>query len=152
MPEWFFEAYQMPGRKMNPWRGWEIYERGIYDILTDLRVNYNNPRCYISENGMGVEDEMRFLRDGRIEDDYRIDFVREHLIWVHRALQEGSRCLGYHMWTFIDNWSWINAYKNRYGLVQLDLASQRRTVKKSGAWFAEVARRHGFDKEASDGQ
>jgi beta-glucosidase/6-phospho-beta-glucosidase/beta-galactosidase len=56
------------------------------------------------------------------------------------------------MWTFIDNWSWINAYKNRYGLVQLDLASQRRTVKKSGAWFAEVARRHGFDKEASDGQ
>ncbi|WP_213993567.1 glycoside hydrolase family 1 protein [Sodalis sp. dw_96] len=152
MPEWFFEAYQMPGRKMNPWRGWEIYERGIYDILTDLRVNYNNPRCYISENGMGVEDELRFLHDGRIEDDYRIDFVREHLIWVHRALQEGSRCLGYHIWTFIDNWSWSNAYKNRYGLVQLDLATQRRTVKKSGSWFAEVARRHGFHKEVNDGQ
>ena len=147
MPEWLFDHYQMPGRKMNPWRGWEIYERGIYDILTNLRENYNNPRCYISENGMGVEDELRFLREGRIEDDYRIDFVREHLVWVHRALAQGSRCLGYHMWTFIDNWSWSNAYKNRYGLVQLDLATQQRTVKKSGLWLADVARQQGFTTE-----
>ena len=106
-----FDHYAMPGRKMNPYRGWEIYEKGIYDILSDLRENYGNPRCFISENGMGVEDEQRFARDGRIEDDYRIEFVRDHLIWLHRALQEGSRCTGYHMWTFIDNWSWSNAYK-----------------------------------------
>jgi 6-phospho-beta-glucosidase len=33
LPDWFFENYEMPGRKMNPYRGWEIYERGIYDIL-----------------------------------------------------------------------------------------------------------------------
>lgn len=147
MPEWFFDAYQMPGRRMNPWRGWEIYERGIYDILTTLRLHYGNPRCFISENGMGVEDEQRFVHDGRIEDDYRIDFVRDHLVWVHRALAEGSGCLGYHMWTFIDNWSWCNAYKNRYGLVQLDLASQQRIIKKSGRWFASLSRNQGFDRE-----
>lgn len=144
MPEWFFESYEMPGRKMNPYRGWEIYEPGIYDILTNLRENYGNPRCFISENGMGVENEQRFLQQGQIQDDYRIEFVREHLIWLHRGIQEGSRCLGYHMWTFIDNWSWSNAYKNRYGLVQLDLASQQRTVKKSGEWFAETAANNGF--------
>ncbi|MEQ4531895.1 MAG: glycoside hydrolase family 1 protein [Mixta sp.] len=144
MPEWFFDHYAMPGRKMNPYRGWEIYEKGIYDILTNLRQHYGNPRCFISENGMGVEDEQRFAENGQIQDDYRIDFVRDHLIWLHRALQEGSHCLGYHMWTFIDNWSWSNAYKNRYGFVQLDLDIQQRRVKKSGEWFARVASENGF--------
>ena len=144
MPEQFFEHYQMPGRKMNPYRGWEIYEPGIYDILTNLRQNYANPRCFISENGMGVENEGRFAQQGQIQDDYRIDFVREHLQWVHRAIAEGSQCLGYHMWTFIDNWSWCNAYKNRYGFVELDLQTQQRKVKKSGEWFARTARDKGF--------
>jgi 6-phospho-beta-glucosidase len=49
------------------------------------------------------------------------------------------------MWTFIDNWSWLNGYKNRYGFVQLDLATQKRTIKKSGKWFAEVAANNGFN-------
>lgn len=144
MPEWFFSSYDMPGRKMNPYRGWEIYEPGIYDILTNLRVNYGNPRCFISENGMGVENEQCFDANGQIQDDYRIDFVREHLKYVHKGIAEGSHCLGYHMWTFIDNWSWLNAYKNRYGFVQLDLATQKRTVKKSGEWFAAIAAENGF--------
>ena len=145
MPEWFFDNYVMPGRKMNPHRGWEIYEQGIYDILTNLRENYGNPRCFISENGMGVEHELRFEKDGRIDDDYRIEFVSGHLKWLHRALQEGSGCLGYHMWTFTDCWSWMNAYKNRYGFIQLDLETQKRTVKKSGEWFAAVSKNNGFD-------
>ena len=144
MPEWFFSAYEMPGRKMNPYRGWEIYERGIYDILTNLRENYGNPRCYISENGMGVENEQRFEKDGKIEDQYRIDFVREHLKWLHKGISEGSNCLGYHMWTFIDNWSWCNAYKNRYGFVSLDIKTQQRTIKRSGEWFSQTAERNGF--------
>lgn len=145
LPEWFFDSYEMPGRKMNPHRGWEIYEKGIYDILINLRDNYGNLPCYISENGMGVEGEEKFLGDsGRIEDDYRIDFIRGHLGWLHKGISEGCQCLGYHLWTFIDNWSWCNAYKNRYGFVRLDLASGERRIKKSGQWFAETARRGGF--------
>jgi len=146
LPEDLFSYYAMPGRKINPHRGWEIYEQGLYDILMDLKENYGNLPCYISENGMGVEGEEAFIgADGRVEDDYRIDFIREHLQWLHRALEEGSNCKGYHLWTFIDCWSWLNAYKNRYGLVRLELASQRRTIKKSGYWFAETARKNGFD-------
>ncbi|KUJ00545.1 glycoside hydrolase family 1 protein [Vibrio sp. MEBiC08052] len=145
VPEWFFEPYEMPGRKMNPHRGWEIYEKGIYDILTNLRQHYGNIPCYISENGMGVEGEEKFLKDGQIQDDYRIDFIREHLKWIHRAIEEGSACFGYHLWTFIDNWSWCNAYKNRYGFYRLELATQQRSVKKSGEWFAQVSEANGFD-------
>ncbi|CAM3930234.1 6-phospho-beta-glucosidase GmuD [Vibrio aerogenes CECT 7868] len=144
MPEWFFDPYEMPGRKMNPHRGWEIYEKGIYDILMNLKTNYGNLPCYISENGMGVEGENRFLEDGQINDQYRIEFVQEHLRWLHKGISEGANCLGYHMWTFIDNWSWSNAYKNRYGFVQLDIETQTRTIKKSGEWYAEVSKNNGF--------
>lgn len=145
MPEHFFDYYEMPGRKMNPHRGWEIYEKGIYDILTNLKDNYGNIPCYISENGMGVEGEEKFLVDGQIQDDYRIEFIKGHLKWLHRGIEEGSNCLGYHLWTFIDNWSWCNAYKNRYGFYQLDLKTQKRSVKKSGEWFASVSEANGFE-------
>lgn len=93
MPEDYFDIYDMPGKKMNPYRGWEIYEKGIYDTLINIRDNYGNVDCYISENGIGVEDEARFLGDdGRIHDEYRIEFLKNHLKYVHKAIQEGSNC------------------------------------------------------------
>ncbi|MGF2125244.1 glycoside hydrolase family 1 protein [Enterococcus casseliflavus] len=146
MPDDYFDNYDMPNKKMNPYRGWEIYEKGIYDILTNTRENYGNIKCYISENGMGVEGEERFVNaDGVIEDDYRIEFVSNHLKYVHQAIQEGTNCVGYHMWTCMDNWSWTNAYKNRYGFISVDLANDtKRTVKKSGRWFKEVSDNNGF--------
>lgn len=146
MPDRYFDNYIMPGRKMNVYRGWEIYEKGVYDILINLKENYGNIECFISENGMGVEGEERFRNeDGMIEDDYRIDFISEHLKWVHKALLEGSNVKGYHLWTFMDNWSWSNAYKNRYGFVSVNLdKDNERTVKKSGYWFKDVAANNGF--------
>lgn len=146
LPEDFYDVYDMPGKKMNPYRGWEIYEKGIYDTLMNLKENYDNIHCYISENGMGVEGEERFVNEqGVIEDDYRIEFVQDHLKWVHQAIQEGSNVQGYHMWTCMDNWSWLNAYKNRYGFIAVDLDDDaKRTIKKSGRWFKEMTANNGF--------
>ncbi|MPN12606.1 6-phospho-beta-galactosidase [bioreactor metagenome] len=62
------------------------------------------------------------------------------------AIEEGANCVGYHMWTCMDNWSWTNAYKNRYGFISVDLDKEgARTIKKSGHWFKQVADDHGFD-------
>jgi 6-phospho-beta-glucosidase len=146
MPERYFDNYVMPGRKMNPHRGWEIYEKGVYDILTNLRENYGNIECFISENGMGVEGEEKFRdENGIIQDDYRIEFIKDHLKWVHKAIQEGSNVKGYHLWTFMDNWSWSNAFKNRYGFVSVNLnKNAERTIKKSGHWFKTVSENNGF--------
>ena len=146
MPERYFDNYVMAGRKMNVHRGWEIYEKGIYDILTNLKDHYGNIECFISENGMGVEGEEKFRdENGMIQDDYRIEFISGHLKWVHKALEEGSNVKGYHLWTFMDNWSWSNAYKNRYGFVSVNLDKDaERTVKKSGYWFKNVAENNGF--------
>ena len=147
MPEDYFDNYDMPGKKMNPYRGWEIYEKGIYDIMIYVRDNYDNIPCFISENGMGVEGEERYINaNGQIEDDYRIDFIKDHLRYLHQAIQEGANCLGYHLWTCMDNWSWTNAYKNRYGLIAVDLDKEgQRTIKKSGYFFKELSDRNGFE-------
>ena len=144
--EQFYEPYVMPGRKINPHRGWEIYEQGLYDIAQNIKDNYGNIEWLLTENGMGVEGEEKFRQNGEIQDDYRIDFVKDHLRELHRAIQEGANCKGYLMWTFIDCWSWLNGYKNRYGLVELDLATQERRLKKSGHWFRELSQQNGFEE------
>src|SRR5690625_1939012 len=144
MPDWFFDNYEMPGRKMNPYRGWEIYEKGIYDILLNLKENYGNIESFISENGMGVQDKERFEEDGEIQDDYRIEFIRDHLKWLHKAIEEGCQAKGYHLWSFMDNWSWMNAYKNRYGFFSVDIETKERTPKKSAHWIKAVFENNGF--------
>lgn len=145
MPDKYFDNYIMPGRRMNPYRGWEIYPEAMHDIAMNLKNNYNNILWYISENGMGVEGEDRYKNeDGIIEDDYRIDFIKEHLEHLHRGIEEGSNCFGYHTWTPIDCWSWLNAYKNRYGYISVDLDTQKKTIKKSGRWIKEVTENNGF--------
>lgn len=145
MPTNYYLPYEMPGRKLNPYRGWEIYPDAVYDIGIDIRDNYNNIEWLISENGMGVEDEERFRVDGQIQDDYRIEFFKDHLKFLHKAIEEGSNCIGYQVWTFIDCWSWLNAYKNRYGLVELNLETKKRTIKKSGEWFKKLSENNGFE-------
>jgi beta-glucosidase/6-phospho-beta-glucosidase/beta-galactosidase len=150
LPEWFFESFDMPGKKMNAYRGWEIYEKGIYDLCIDIRDNYGNIESFISENGMGVADEERFMNEeGQVIDDYRIDFIKNHLAYVHKAISEGCAIKGYHLWTFIDCWSWINSYKNRYGLISLDLATQKRTIKKSGEFYKDLSIKNGFEYDTT---
>lgn len=144
MPDWYFDNYKMPGRKMNPYRGWEIYEKGIYDIMVNLRDNYGNIQSYIAENGMGVQDESRFMENREIQDDYRIEFISGHLKWLYKAIEEGCNVKGYHLWSFMDNWSWMNAYKNRYGFFSVDIDTKKRTPKKSAHWIKQVSEQNGF--------
>ncbi|MDT2754847.1 glycoside hydrolase family 1 protein [Enterococcus pseudoavium] len=146
MPDRYYDAYDMPGRRVNLDRGWEIYPKALYDIAVNIKENYKNIPWYVSENGMGVSNEERFKNsEGMIEDDYRIDFVQEHLEWLHKGIEEGSNCFGYHMWTPIDCWSWLNAYKNRYGFISNNIHTQIKTIKKSGHWFKEVTERNGLE-------
>ncbi|BDP55152.1 putative beta-glucosidase (plasmid) [Enterococcus faecium] len=145
MPDRYYDAYQMPGRRMNIDKGWEIYPKAVYDIAINIRDNYGNLPWFVSENGRGVSREERFMDEkGQILDDYRIEFIKEHLQWLHKGIEEGSNCFGYHLWTPIDCWSWSNAYRNRYGLIANDIHTQIKTIKKSGEWFKTLAENNGF--------
>jgi len=94
-----------------------------------------------------VSEEERYMdAHDIIQDTYRIDFVSDHLKALHQAIEEGSPCFGYHMWTFTDCWSWLNAYKNRYGYYRLDLTNgYARTPKEISFWMADVIAHNGFD-------
>ncbi|ACU78326.1 beta-glucosidase [synthetic Mycoplasma mycoides JCVI-syn1.0] len=142
----WFEVYVDKKSRINPYRGWEIHPQTLYDIAIDIKNNYDNIPWIVSENGIGVGDENRFLnKQGYIDDQYRIDFIKEHLIYLYKAIEQGSNCFGYHMWTLIDNWSWANGFKNRYGFISLDTKTLKRTIKKSGYWIKQVIKDQGFE-------
>ena len=124
---------------MNLDKGWEIYPSALYDIAMNIKERYDNIPWFVAENGIGVADETRFLKGGVIQDDYRIRFMTEHLQFLNRAIAKGANCHGYFSWTGIDCWSWLNAYKNRYGLIRNDLRTQTKSLKKSGYWFQKVS-------------
>ena len=134
----------MPGRVMNVDRGWEIYPQAMTDIAANIRDNYHNIPWFISENGMGVAGEERFMTDGVVQDDYRIDFMKEHLSALAKGIDAGSNCQGYFVWTAIDCWSWNHAYHNRYGLIRDDIHTQTKTLKKSAGWFKQLSERGSF--------
>jgi len=140
-----YSYYDWPDKKMNTQRGWEIYPQALYDVAIMMRDEYNNMPWYVSENGMGVSGELEFAdQNGIIQDDYRIEFIKNHLNELHKGIEEGSNCFGYHLWTFVDCWSWLNGYKNRYGYYSVDLKTQKRTPKKSSFFMKDVIGNNGF--------
>ena len=146
MPNKYFDGYDLPGARMNVDKGWEIYPKTLYEIAKNIQENYGNIPWYVSECGMGVSHEERYLNaDGEIEDDFRIQFIEEHLYWLHKAIEEGSSCFGFHLWTPIDCFSWRNSYRNRYGLISVNIHTQQKRLKKSAYFFKEVADHSGFE-------
>ena len=141
-PEYYYEPWVMPGRRFNSDRGWEIYPQAIMDFGNRIRKDYGNIPWFISENGIGIAGEDRYRSDdGQIQDDYRIEFIRDHLESALAARESGSDCRGYLIWSFVDNVSAINAFKNRYGLLELDLETYERRPKKSLCWLSEAVRK-----------
>lgn len=146
MPDIYFKEYALPGRIMNVDRGWEIYPQAMTDIAKNIQENYHNIPWFISENGMGVAGEERFMdEDGVVQDEYRINFMKDHLSALAKGIEAGSNCLGYFVWSGIDCWSWNHAYHNRYGLIRDDIHTQTKTLKKSAGWFAALSATNQFD-------
>lgn len=151
-PSFYYEMFDMPGKKMNPFRGWEIYPQIMYDMAIRMKEEYGNIEWFIAENGMGVENEARYKdEEGRIQDDYRIEFISEHMKWLLKAVEEGSNCKGYMLWAFTDNVSPMNAFKNRYGLVEINLEDNRnRKKKKSALWYKSIIANRALEVEDDD--
>jgi beta-glucosidase len=107
--------------------GWDIYPQGLYELLLRLK-KYNLP-VFILENGISTDD-----------DSLRWDFIRQHLEMGHQAMQEGVSLIGYLYWSLLDNFEWDKGFSHRFGLVEVDYATAKRTPRASAWKFAEVAR------------
>jgi beta-glucosidase len=122
--------------------GWEVYPQGLYEVLKRLHRDYAPPVMYVTENGAAYQDTL--TRDSRVLDPQRQTYLREHFMQAHRALTEGVPLKGYFVWSLLDNFEWAEGYDKRFGLVYVDFPTQRRIVKQSGAWFAQVAKSNGL--------
>lgn len=116
---------------------WIIYPQGLYDQIMRIVKDYPNyKKIYITENGLGYKDK---FENGTVNDDARIDYVRQHLNAVLKAINDGANVKGYFMWSLMDVFSWSNGYEKRYGLFYVDFETQKRYPKKSAYWYKKIS-------------
>jgi len=119
--------------------GWEIYPDHLYDALTRITRDYGAPEIYITENGAAFRDQ---VVNEAVDDPQRIEYLQAHLAACHRAITDGVKLRGYFCWSLLDNFEWAYGFSKRFGLIYTDFSTQRRIIKASGRYFAEVARRN----------
>ncbi len=100
---------------------------------------YNRPIIEITESGYSYLDAPYDKENGRVPDPRRIQFYREHLAELARAINDGANIRAYDAWSLLDNFEWSDGYSQRYGLSYVDFRDQKRTVKDSGLWYGRVA-------------
>ncbi|MGV3150471.1 glycoside hydrolase family 1 protein [Rothia sp. 11273D007AR] len=138
-----------PTLKASEW-GWQIDPVGLRLVLNDFWDRWGKP-LFIVENGLGAKDQLvEGGADGfTVEDDYRIDYMREHLLQVQQALADGVNLLGYTMWGCIDLVSMSTAQMSkRYGVIYVDRnddgsGTLARYRKKSFDWYRQIIESNG---------
>jgi beta-glucosidase len=103
-----------------------------------IRDEYGNPRVYITENGAFFDETPG--PSGRVDDQQRITYLRDHITAAHRAIADGVNLGGYFIWTLVDNWELAHGFTATFGLARLDRATLTRTPKASFDWYARIAR------------
>ncbi|MCP3425638.1 glycoside hydrolase family 1 protein [Rothia sp. AR01] len=122
--------------------GWEIDPVGMRMTYRAIWDRYRLP-LIVTENGLGAFDEL--TEDGRVHDDYRIEYLRRHLEQTQEAITDGVEILGYSPWTAIDLVSTHQGVAKRYGFVYVDrteddLRDLARYRKDSFYWYQELIR------------
>lgn len=129
----------VPGARLTH-MDWEVHAEGLEQLLLRLTEEYGVGRIYVTENGSAYEDVV--AADGSVHDPERVRYLEEHLAACARAVAKGAPLAGYFAWSLMDNFEWAYGYDKRFGLVHVDYATQRRTVKSSGLRYAELVREH----------
>lgn len=147
-----------PTLKASEW-GWQIDPRGLRYVLNQLWDKYQKP-LFIVENGLGAADTL--VPDGKggytVEDDYRIEYMRDHLLQVEEAIEDGVDVMGYTSWGCIDLVSASTAeMRKRYGFIYVDrnndgTGTLARYRKKSFYWYRDVISSDGASLHDAKGE
>ena len=122
--------------------GWEVWAQGLADTLTWVTERYGRVPLYVTENGAAFYDAP--TADGDVvEDPLRVRYFRDHLRAVRRAIAEGADVRGYYAWSLLDNFEWAHGYDQRFGIVHVDFATQKRTAKRSALYYKSVIESNG---------
>jgi len=104
----------------------------IYRVLKTIDRYEGVKKIYMTENGLNQQD---VLVNGEVNDEGRLRMMQDHLGQIFRALNEKVKVGGYFVWSFSDSPGWLRSEHQRNGLVYVDFATQKRTVKSSGYWY-----------------
>jgi beta-glucosidase len=119
---------------------WQVDAGGIEALLLRLTEEYGARELYVTENGSSYPDAVD--GDGAVRDPERTAYLERHLAACVSAARKGAPLKGYFAWSLMDNFEWAYGYDKRFGLVHVDYATQRRTVKSSGRRYTEILRSH----------
>jgi beta-glucosidase len=122
--------------------GWEIYPEGLTQTLVTLHERYEGIPIYITECGAAFKDPTS-QNGEEVQDPERVEFLRSHILAAIDAYDKGVDLRGFFVWSLVDNFEWNSGYTMPFGLVQVDFASQQRTLKSSARFYADVARSNG---------
>ena len=113
---------------------WEVYPQGLTALLLRLHQDYPVPAMFITENGGAFKDPMV---DGKVHDADRTRYLQQHIQAVADAMRQGVNMGGYMVWSLMDNFEWASGYVKRFGIVHVDYATQKRTLKDSALWYQQ---------------
>ena len=141
-----FKMSMNPNLKASEY-GAAIDPSGLRVALNEYWQRYHLP-IIITENGIGAHD---VLENGEVHDDYRIDYLRDHINACALAIEDGVDMLGYCPWSFMDLLSSAQGFRKRYGLVYVnrtddDILDLQRIKKDSFYWYKEVIKNNGIIK------
>ncbi len=111
--------------------GWEVRPEGIFDVIMDFS-DYHLP-IYITENGLAATN-----------DDRRCRFLISYLKEIYHALESGVNVLGYFHWSLIDNFEWADGYTPRFGLIEVDYETKKRTPRNSSYVYQAIIETNGI--------
>ncbi len=119
---------------------WKLVPESLYWGPKFFHERYKLP-IWIAENGMSGHDWVSI--DGRVHDPQRIDYLTRYLVELRRASRDGVPVGGYFVWSLLDNFEWAEGFKQRFGIVHVDYATGRRTLKDSASWYGRTIRANG---------
>lgn len=119
---------------------WPIRPKCMYYFAKFVWERYHLPVLF-TENGFSNVDFV--MMDGKVHDPQREDYMHRYLLEVRRAVEEGIPIIGYLYWSLLDNFEWFHGYDIRFGLVYVDYQTQKRTIKDSAYYYANVIKTNG---------
>jgi beta-glucosidase len=121
---------------------WEVHPASLTRTLRWVRERYGDIPLMVTENGAAFADP-DVAGSEPLEDPLRVAYLRDHLRAVRAAIDSGVRIQGYFVWSLLDNFEWAAGFSKRFGIVHVDHATQKRTLKRSALLYRDVIRSHG---------
>jgi beta-glucosidase len=115
--------------------GWPVVPDAFGELLRSLPERYGDalPPLFVTENGCSYATGPG--PDGAVHDTERISYLEGYLGALADARDSGVDVRGYFLWSLLDNFEWAEGYSQRFGIVHVDFATQRRTPKDSFEWY-----------------